>query len=75
MIVKLAICFCICLMVFLGSVVGVRKGLDFTDSEEPNIEMFGTLITVASVIFMGAGSVGVIIFATKLFSFYLYGIA
>jgi hypothetical protein len=58
--------------VFLGSITGVSKGLDFTDSEKPNVEMLGTLITVASAMFMGA-SFGVIVFAIKLFVFICMG--
>lgn len=73
MMAKLVICFCICLVVFLGSIAGFLKGLNFTDSEKPNIAMFGTLIAVASGVLMVASLSGVIAFAIKLFVFYLYG--
>ena len=75
MLTKLAICFCICLVVFLGSVAGFCKGLDFTDSEKTNIETIGNVVAAASVILMFASLSGVIVFAIKLFAFYLYGIA
>lgn len=73
MMAKLVICFCICLVVLLGSIAGFCKGLDFTDSKKFKVEMIGTTIGVASFILMLASLAGVIIFAIKLFIFYLYG--
>lgn len=39
MMAELVICFCICLVVFLGSIARFSKGVDFTDSEKFNVEM------------------------------------
>lgn len=75
MTVKLVVCFCICFMVFLGSIVGFCKGLDFQDSRKRKVELFGTLIAIASVMLMVASLGGVIAFAIKLFILYLYGVA
>lgn len=73
MMAKLVICFCICLIVFLGSIAGVCKGWDLADSKKPKVEMIGTVIGTASFILMLASLGGVIVFAIKLFVFYLYG--
>lgn len=73
MMAKLVICFCICLVVLLGSIAGFCKGLDFTDSKKFNEEMIGTVTAVASIILLFASLVGMIVFAIKLFVFYLYG--
>ena len=70
---KLVICFCICLVVFLGSIAGFCKGLDFEESKKFNLEMIGFIIAAASFMFMLASLSGVIVFAIKLFIFYLYG--
>ncbi len=75
MMAKLVICFCICLVVFLGSIAGFCKGLDFADSKKSKVEMIGTVIAIASLILMLASLGGVIAFAIKLFLFYLYGAA
>ncbi len=62
---------------FLGSIAGICKGADITLSEESKVtakvEMIGTVIYVASFILMIASLAGVIVFAIKLFIFYLYG--
>jgi len=71
---KLVICFCICLVVLLVSIAGFCKGLDFADSRKSKVEMIGTVITIASIILLFASLVGLIVFAIKLFIFYLYGI-
>ena len=73
MMAKLVICFCICLVVFLGSIAGFCKGLDFVDSKKSNIQLIGIVIAGASGILLFASLVGVIVFAIKLFVFYLYG--
>jgi hypothetical protein len=59
--------------VFLGSIAGFCKGLDFTDSKKSKVEMIGIVIAIASLILMLASLGGVITFAIKLFIFYLYG--
>ena len=43
MMAKLVICFCICLVVFLGSIAGFCKGVDFADSKKSKVEMIGTV--------------------------------
>ena len=73
MMAKLVICFCICLVVFLGSIAGVCKGWDLADSKKDNEQIIGTVIGTASFILMLASLTGVIAFAIKLFIFYLYG--
>lgn len=72
MMAKLVICFCICLVVLLGSIAGFCKGLDFADSKKFKEEMIGTVTAVASIILLFASLVGMIVFAIKLFVFYLY---
>lgn len=73
MMAKLVICFCICLVVLLGSIAGFCKGLDFTDSKKSKVEIIGTVLAGFSFILIGASLIGVIVFAIKLFIFYLYG--
>lgn len=73
MMAKLVICFCICLVVLLGSIAGFCKGLDFADSKKSKVEMIGTVTAIASLILLFASLVGMIVFAIKLFVFYLYG--
>ncbi len=73
MMAKLVICFCICFVVLLGSIAGFLKGLDFTDSKKSKVEIIGTVLAVFSLVFMAASLAGVIVFAIKLFIFYLYG--
>lgn len=73
MMAKLVICFCICLVVLLGSIAGFCKGLDFADSNKFNEEMIGPVTAIASLILLFASLVGMIVFAIKLFVFYLYG--
>lgn len=58
---------------FLCSIAGLCKGLDFTDSKKPHVELIGSVIGAASVILLFASLVGVIVFAIKLFALYLYG--
>ena len=73
MMAKLIVCFCICLVVLLGSIAGFCKGLDFADSIKSKVEIIGTVLAVFSLILMLASLGGVITFAIKLFIFYLYG--
>jgi len=73
MMAKLFICLCICFVVFIGSIAGFCKGLDFSDSKKYNEEMIGIVTATASVIFLFASLVGMIVFLIKLFIFYLYG--
>lgn len=73
MMTKLFICLCICLVVFIGSIAGFCKGLDFADSKKYNEVMIGTVTASASVIFLFASLIGTIVFVIKLFVFYLYG--
>lgn len=75
MTVKLVVCFCICFMVFLGSVVGFWKGLDLQDSKKSNEQMIGTLMGMVSFLLVLVSLGGVIVFAIKLFILYLYGVA
>lgn len=74
MAIKLFVCLGICLVVFLGSIAGVSKGMDLADSKEPREEMTGNVISAASFITTLASLAGVIIFAIKLFALYLYGV-
>ena len=73
MMAKLVICFCICLVVLLGSIAGFCKGLDFADSKKSKVEIIGTVLAGFSFILIGASLIGVIVFVIKLFIFYLYG--
>ncbi|MBR7080693.1 MAG: hypothetical protein IKI40_09270 [Treponema sp.] len=73
MMAKLVICFCICLVVFLGSLAGFCKSVYLADSENSKVEVIGTTIAIATFILTLAGVVGLIAFAIKLFIFYLYG--
>ena len=75
MMAKLVICFCICLVVLIGSLAGFGKGVDLADSEKSNVNMIGSVMAMMSGIFMLASTAGVIVFAIKLFIFYLYGAA
>ena len=74
MIVKLIVCFCICFVVLLGAIAGTYKGLELSDSERSNIEIFGAVITIAAIVLMFASIGGVITFVIKLFILYLYGV-
>ena len=73
MMAKLVICFCICMVVLLGSIAGFCKGLDFMDSKKSKVEIIGAVLAVFSLLLMAASFGGVIVFAIKLFIFYLYG--
>lgn len=73
MAVKLFICLFICLVVFLGSLAGFCKSIYLADSENSKVEVIGTTIAIATFILTLASVVGLIVFAIKLFIFYLYG--
>ena len=70
---KLFVCLVICLVVFLGSLAGFCKSVYFADSKNSKVELIGTTTAVATLILTLASLVGLIVFAIKLFIFYLYG--
>lgn len=70
---KLFVCLVICLVVFLGSLAGFCKAVYFADSKNSKVELIGTTTAIATFILTLASVIGLIVFAIKLFIFYLYG--